>query len=95
MKQNKVYIDNREYSCKSLARHYNLSYSRVYRLYHKGYRGEKLLQSAQEDRSILINGQRFKSKNAAASYFQIPATTFYRRFNAGTLNVTKQQRRKD
>lgn len=95
MRQNKVYIGDKEYSCKSLAKHYNLSYSRVYRLYRKGYRGEKLLQLAQVDRSILINGQQFKSKNAAASYFQIPATTFYRRFNAGTLNVAKQQRRKD
>lgn len=85
-----VQIDGQIYSRLEFAKHFGLNYHRVLVLYKKGLRNDELLKKARqekESKSITINGRTFKSKRAAANFYHLSSSTFYRRYNNGTLTI--------
>ncbi|WP_407366350.1 hypothetical protein [Limosilactobacillus oris] len=85
-----VQIDGKIYSRHEFAEHYGLNYYQVLKLYNKGLRGKELLEAVQKEdqqRSITIAGRTFSSKRAAAQYYHLSPSTFYRRYKNGTLTL--------
>lgn len=76
-------INGREFNCSSLARHYNLPYNTVLKLYRQGFRNEELIEESkriqQLHRPVIVNGKWYPSRNAAATALKVPKTTFYRK----------------
>lgn len=91
-----VIVNHKSYSLRGLASKYNLIPSTVSRLYKKGFRDAELLQQAKKStrKSIVINGKTFSSKRAAAIYYQIPYTTFFRHLKNGDLEEKLELKKK-
>lgn len=85
-----VRIKDETYCLNTFAKQYNFKYNSVRTFYNYGYRDEHLLEALMKNKkkkhAIKLGDKVFKSKLAAAEYFKIPHSTFYRYAKRGRLN---------
>lgn len=86
----KIKINGTIYSISSFCKEFNFSKRKVTKLYNAGYHDDELLLKLKESKpkstAITVNGREFKSKLAAANYYGIPPTTFYRHLKDGDVD---------
>lgn len=83
----KINLHNQTYTLYEFCRLYELSYATAYRYYQKGLRDKNLFDTLvkQKYSKVSVLGKSFASLKSASRHFNIPYTTFLRKYKNGDL----------